>query len=82
MAFRSQGFNGARELVGWQTQINKYDMGNWYGSFSVTPEYTQSFRANRITEWLFCDALTNVSADVGQNHEQCKGIKIQGTKVP
>ena len=42
LAPRSQGINGARELVGWQTQINKWDMCSIYGSFSITPEYTQN----------------------------------------
>lgn len=82
LAFRSQGINGARELVGWQTQINKYDPDSWYGSFSVTPEYTQSFRSSRMTDWLFCDALTDISST--QNHnDSCirQGIKIQGMQV-
>jgi len=79
LALRSQGINGARELVGWQTQINKFDMDSCYGSFSVTPEYTRSFRSKDITEWLFCDTITNAAP----NTDACyyPGLKIQGTKV-
>ena len=79
LALRSRGINGARELVGWQTQINKYDMDSCYGSFSVTPEYTQSFRSKDIIEWLFCDALTDLCSSTRQRC--CHGLKIQGTKV-
>ncbi len=57
LSFRSQGINGAREMVGWQTQINKYDMCRFYGSFSVTPEYTRSFWDCRLAEALFGQAL-------------------------
>lgn len=76
IAFRSQGFNAARELVGWQTQINKSCTDNIYGSFSVTPEFTRSFKSYTLAESLFSDALTCSSL--------CKKsvIKIQGTKVP
>ena len=75
IAFRSQGFNAERELVGWQTQINKSCMDEFYGSFSVTPEFTQSFKAGNIRECLFADALTCGTT--------CNSpvIKIQGTKV-
>lgn len=79
LAFRSQGFNDARELVGWQTTINRYDVDNWYGSFSVTPEYLQSFRSKRITEWLFCDALTDMPSK-NKNYSY-PVVNIQGTKV-
>ncbi len=57
LSFRSQGFNAARELVGWQTQINRYDMDCFYGSFSITPEYTRSFWPCKMARYLFSDAL-------------------------
>lgn len=57
--YRSQGFNANRELVGWQTQINRFDMCNFYGSFSVTPEYTRSFWPNSIASCLFGPALVD-----------------------
>lgn len=75
IAFRSQGFNAERELVGWQKQINKSCMNELYGSFSVAPEYTRSLKPDRIRECLFADALTCGTT--------CKSpvIKIQGSKV-
>lgn len=76
LAFRSQGFNAARELVGWQTQINKGNMCNLYGSFSVTPEYTRSFDEQRLSEYLFSDALTSKCSD-----SRCTSFTVQGTKV-
>lgn len=82
LALRSQGFNAAREIVGWQTQIHKFDVGACYGSFSVTPEYTQSFRSYDIQEWLFDDALTNIAPYLHIDNTSCrKGLVIQGTKV-
>jgi len=91
---RSQGINGARELVGWQTQINKWDMCSMYGSFSITPEYTRTFWGDRITQALFGSALVNVADSC---HNSCSSscdwhcssstcscgdtILIQGTKV-
>ena len=86
LAPRSQGINGARELVGWQSQINKWDSCCNYGSFSVTPEYTRTFKHNRITEALFCDALVTGSNSRSTNchndNNNCgHKILIQGTKV-
>lgn len=59
---RPQTTNAARELVGWQSYINLpvYEplCGN-YGSLTITPEYTQTFRAQEITELFFStDQLT------------------------
>ncbi|TET06959.1 hypothetical protein E3J79_00365 [Candidatus Dependentiae bacterium] len=52
---RSQSENAARELVGagWNTQINLCNMEKCYGNFSITPEYTQSFRSEQICNCLF-----------------------------
>lgn len=74
LSIRSQSINDARELVGWQTQINKADMCQTYGSFSITPEYTRSFNSSRIAQALFCDALT-------ENCCNRTSLKIQGSKV-
>ena len=72
---RSQGVNAARELVGWQTHINQYRTYNcdesWpppqynYGSFSITPEYTRSFRTEQLAEYFF----------------GCQTIKFSGSRV-
>lgn len=86
LAFRSQGFNAARELVGWQTTINKGCMDSFYSSFSITPEYTRSFRSGCLANFLFGDALisnctSSECADEQCNSNGCSIIKIQGTKV-
>jgi len=82
LALRSQGINGAREIVGWQTTINRFDVGTIYASLSITPEYTRSFRPQRIAQWLFSDALTSCYGTQHGQHCEFTGIKIQGTKVP
>ena len=87
LAPRSQGINGARELVGWQSQINKWDMCCNYGSFSITPEFTRTFHTQRIAEALFCDALTTASNSCYNNcHNNCNSncgdkILIQGSQL-
>lgn len=49
---RSQSVNAARELVLWHPYINLYDQ-NFYGAFSITPEYGHSFRPARLAEYFF-----------------------------
>jgi len=61
-SIRSQSVNAARELVGWQTHINLFDKDCLYGSFSITPEYTRSFRSGRIAEYIFGDDITATSS--------------------
>jgi hypothetical protein len=51
--YRSQGANTARELVGWQTEINKYGVGQPYGAITLLYEYTRSFKSKRIARDLF-----------------------------
>ncbi len=75
-SIRSQGFNAARELVGWQTLINKPNMDSCYGAFYIMPEYTQTFRPQNIAQALFGDAI-----DCGCGDKQAPSIHIQGTKV-
>jgi hypothetical protein len=83
LSFRSQGINGAREIVGWQTQINKFDVEYFYGSFSVTPEYTHSFQNYLIATYLWCDALAPEEDFTTGKAHLCNDpfIRIQGTKV-
>jgi len=52
-SIRSQSWNAARELVGWQQFINQFEMGKTYGAFSVTTEYTRSFKPCRLASFLF-----------------------------
>ncbi|PKN03491.1 hypothetical protein CVU75_01965 [Candidatus Dependentiae bacterium HGW-Dependentiae-1] len=67
---RSVSENAARELVGWTRAVNLADKETNYGSFSVTPEYTHSFRADHIASQLFgCDL------------NSCNKINISGSDV-
>ena len=52
---RSQAVNTVRELVGWEQQINLYDIDENYGTVAMTIEYTRSFRTQKISEFLFGD---------------------------
>lgn len=85
LAPRSQGINGAREIVGWQAQINQWNMCSSYGSFSITPEYTRTFRHESISKGLFGEALVDISSSstTGSNTQKCgcEKILIQGSHV-
>lgn len=70
LQIRSQGKDAARQLVGWQQFINRYDMDSTYGALSVTAEYSQSFRNDSLTYFLFGKDLVN-----------CKELYIQGSQV-
>jgi hypothetical protein len=75
--FRSVSVNAARELVGWQTLIQKACMERCYGVFSITPEYSRSFDNGKIAQALFGNALYNRAC--------CKpnfAFKIQGSNIP
>ena len=50
---RSQSVNAAREIVGVQPYINKYDMEKTYGAASLAVEYTRTFDQNRISQFFF-----------------------------
>ena len=76
IAIRSQGFNAAREIVGWQDLINRYDMDCVYGAFSITPEYTRTFKGDRLAQALFCDVLDNTACN-----SHCSTFLVQGTKA-
>ncbi len=58
---RSQSTNAARDLVGWHNLINMYDQQRFYYALSLTPEYTQSLRADRITQYFFSVDSLNIS---------------------
>lgn len=51
--FRSQGANTARELVGWQWELNKPFMCETYGAAYLAYEYQRSFRPERLAKTLF-----------------------------
>ncbi len=50
---RSQGANTARELVGWQWELNRPYMCQNYGSLYVAYEYQQTYDPSQITDMLF-----------------------------
>lgn len=77
ISIRSQGFNAARELVNWQTLINRTNAECFYGAFSITPEYTRTFKPADIAQALFCNALTCDCTD----NNRCATFAVQGTKV-
>lgn len=55
---RSVSRDAARDLAGWVNYINKNEDGSSvYGALSVTPEWTQTFRNQRITSCLFGNSL-------------------------
>ena len=71
-SIRSQGLDTARELAGW-TQFVNLDRDCFYGTASVTAEYTRSFRSSDIVECLF-------GCDIGT--KDCPTINITGSRVP
>lgn len=86
LAPRSQAINGARELVGWQSQINQWNMCSNYGSFSITPEYSQTFRHHDISKALFGNALVEITSTPTTSKKcspscGCEKILIQGSQV-
>ena len=52
LAPRSQSVNAARELTLWHRYINLYCQ-DFYGAFTITPEYGHSFRPERIAEYYW-----------------------------
>lgn len=51
--FRSQGANTARELVGWQWELNKPEMCENYGVGYLAFEFQRSFKEKELAEALF-----------------------------
>ena len=54
---RSQSLDSARDIAGLTHEINLYDMNQLYGTFYAIPEYTRSFRDERIARCLFGQSL-------------------------
>lgn len=74
--FRPQGFDAARELVGWQGQINKASTHASYATATISPAYYRSMRSRDIAKYLFCPAVQVKACD-----ESCVAFQVQGTKV-
>src|SRR3990172_3581065 len=66
---RSQGRDAMRKLVGVSGQVHQYDAGR-YVNLTAMPEYTQTFRGNRIARCLF-----------GNDVDNCGNVKIQGSAI-
>jgi hypothetical protein len=49
---RSQSVDAAAELVGWEQLIHQYDVGYWYGVFSIMPTYKRSIDSCHIAKFL------------------------------
>ena len=78
LATRSQSVNAARELVGWQQYINKYDVDSTYGAFSIAVEYTNTFRADQIAKFFFGKDLTFSNYE---GSDKSRTLLIQGSNV-
>lgn len=76
LSFRSQSVNAAREMVGWEYQINRADIDTLYGSMSITPSYSYSMQPGHIAQALFGPSLIHCDS-----MKDCLSIKIQGSKV-
>ena len=66
---RSQGRDAVSKMVGVSDKVHLYDHG-WYMNVSAMPEYTRTFRGDKLAHCLFGDDLTG-----------CNTILIQGSDV-
>jgi hypothetical protein len=77
---RSQSFNAARQIVGWDNStwgiFRKANDDSYFTSFNLTFEYSQTFRNNRLTTALFGDDLVCAGCD------NDLAINISGSLVP
>ncbi len=70
--WRSQGRDTARKSMGVVChRVYLYDMESFYGTFNITPQYDQTFHADRLLDCYFGSSLTN-----------CNSIVIAGTEAP
>lgn len=87
---RSQSVDSVRELVGWQQAINRCDEDCWYGAFSFTSEYEQSFRGAQMARCLFgndvfinnnqnAQFMCSANTKCGQN--ECATLTVSGSQV-
>lgn len=66
---RSQTTDAARELIGWQREINIPHGCDNYWTVSLTAEYDRLFNANRIADYLLGGPLMSV---VGSAYPSCQ----------
>ena len=53
----SQSVNAARELAGWENFVNLDTEHGSYGTIAINPEFTLSFRPERIAQCFFGDSI-------------------------
>jgi len=59
---RSASVNAARDLIGTHRFINLYQpQNNFYGAFTVTPEYSQAYKTYQIAESFFSKSNLSIS---------------------
>ncbi len=82
VAYRSQGRDAVRKLVGEVGHTHLYGMDDYYGTFDIMAEYTRSFHPNRIAECLFRTTLPAGSPQCsGEDICESRCIQIQGSQV-
>lgn len=67
--FRSQGANTARELVGWQWELNKPEMCENYGCAYLAFEYQRTFREKQLAQSLFGDTSLRFAGSAVTNRQ-------------
>ncbi|MCL5876074.1 MAG: hypothetical protein M1114_06400 [Candidatus Dependentiae bacterium] len=81
---RSQSVDTARELAGWTNHVNLYNVCDTYGTFAITPEYTQSFNSRQIARSLFGSAIIqNESCDstCDSNTDKFSSFRVSGSQA-
>src|SRR5206468_650748 len=74
-SIRSQSENAARRISGVTNQLYRYSTDDVvYGTLSITPEYTRTFRPQDITDCLFGNTLLCGPCD--------SAIAISGSRSP
>jgi len=58
---RSQGLDAARDITGVHRFLHQYDKEGFYGTFSITPQYSHSFKDVDIARYFFGQNCFNVS---------------------
>jgi hypothetical protein len=81
---RSAGANTARELVGWQEYIYSEHVGKNYFATALAAEYQQSFKPERIANYLFgTDQLRFVGSKApGRNDREGNQLVAENFGLP
>lgn len=74
-SMRSQALSSFRNLAGWANYINLPNQGKIYGASAVSIEYTRSWKAQLITNWLF-------GRDLTRDCREEEHLVISGSEVP